>query len=142
MKLLFSEQNSDYGRYQYSYAIWAVPEPGEAPARIFAYQNPEAFQLLIDKLVDASIVYLSRQIETGVEAVQIFDSWAGVLPAAEFEAIRRHVGNETAMALAETVIREDQSLQIAFDEGLAVFEDKQANPESIVEMYDLYARKE
>ena len=34
MKLLFSEQNSDYGRYQYSYAVWAVPEPGETPAQI------------------------------------------------------------------------------------------------------------
>jgi uroporphyrinogen decarboxylase len=59
--------------------------PDQAPARIFAYQFPNAFQMLIDKLVEASIAYLSRQIETGVEAVQIFDSWAGVLPSAEFE---------------------------------------------------------
>jgi len=66
----------------------------------------------------------------------------GALPAAEFEAIRRHVGNETSMTLAGTVIREDQSLQVAFDEGLAVFEYKLANPKSIVEMYDLYSRKE
>lgn len=35
MKLLFSEQNSDYDHYQFPYAIWAVPEPGEAPADIF-----------------------------------------------------------------------------------------------------------
>ena len=35
MKLLFSEQNSDYEHYQFPYAIWAVPEPGEAPADIF-----------------------------------------------------------------------------------------------------------
>ena len=35
MKLLFSEQNSDYEHYQFPYAIWAVPEPGETPSDIF-----------------------------------------------------------------------------------------------------------
>ena len=35
MKLLFSEQTSDYGHYQFPYAIWAVPESGEAPSDIF-----------------------------------------------------------------------------------------------------------
>ena len=35
MKLLFSEQNSDYENYQFPYAIWAVPEEGETPADIF-----------------------------------------------------------------------------------------------------------
>ena len=35
MKLLFSEQNSDYEHYQFPYAIWAVPEAGETPADIF-----------------------------------------------------------------------------------------------------------
>ena len=35
MKLLFSEQNSDYEHYQFPYAVWAVPEAGETPADIF-----------------------------------------------------------------------------------------------------------
>jgi arginyl-tRNA--protein-N-Asp/Glu arginylyltransferase len=35
VKLLFSEQNSDYEHYQFPYAIWAVPEDGETPADIF-----------------------------------------------------------------------------------------------------------
>lgn len=35
MKLLFSESEADYGRYQYPYVVWAVPEPGEEPADIF-----------------------------------------------------------------------------------------------------------
>jgi len=35
MKLLFSEQSSDYNHYQFPYAIWAVPEAGEAPSEIF-----------------------------------------------------------------------------------------------------------
>ena len=36
MKLLFSEQNSDYEHYQFPYAIWALPEANETPADIFA----------------------------------------------------------------------------------------------------------
>jgi arginyl-tRNA--protein-N-Asp/Glu arginylyltransferase len=35
MKLLFSEQNSDYDNYQFPYAIWALPENGETPADLF-----------------------------------------------------------------------------------------------------------
>ena len=67
-----------------SYMIAGRGTPDQAPARLFAYRNPAAFQLLIDKLVGASIAYLSEQIRVGVEAVQIFNSWAGVLPTSEF----------------------------------------------------------
>jgi uroporphyrinogen decarboxylase len=56
----------------------------QAPARLLAYHNPGLFQELIDRLVLGSIDYLSRQIEAGVDIVQIFDSWAGVLPEEEF----------------------------------------------------------
>ena len=59
--------------------------PDQAPARLFAYRHPNLFAALIDRLVDASAEYLVRQIAAGAEAVQIFDSWAGVLPPAEFE---------------------------------------------------------
>jgi uroporphyrinogen decarboxylase len=67
-----------------SYMIAGHGTPDQAPARLFAYRHPEAFQQLIDLLAEASTAYLLRQIEAGVEVVQIFDSWAGVLPAAEF----------------------------------------------------------
>lgn len=43
------------------------------------YQQPEAFQLLIDKLVESITGYLNAQIEAGAQAVQIFDSWGGAL---------------------------------------------------------------
>ncbi len=56
----------------------------QAPARLFAYRFPEAFTKLIDILVDASVEYLIRQFAAGVDAVQIFDTWAGILPAGEF----------------------------------------------------------
>jgi uroporphyrinogen decarboxylase len=67
------------------YMIAGKSTPDQAPARLFAYRHRNLFQSLIDRLVQASIDYLACQIEAGVEAVQIFDSWAGVLPFAEFE---------------------------------------------------------
>jgi uroporphyrinogen decarboxylase len=57
----------------------------QVPARLFAYRHPEAFARLIDVLVEASAAYLVRQFKAGVDAVQIFDTWAGVLPPDEFE---------------------------------------------------------
>lgn len=68
-----------------SYMIAGRGTPDQTPARLFAYQQPELFQRLIDRLVQASIDYLGRQVEAGVEAVQIFDTWAGVLPPGEWE---------------------------------------------------------
>jgi uroporphyrinogen decarboxylase len=56
----------------------------QAPARTFAYRDPQSFGRLIDILVEASISYLAGQLEAGVDAVQIFDTWAGVLPPDEF----------------------------------------------------------
>jgi uroporphyrinogen decarboxylase len=56
----------------------------QEPARMFAYGDCEGFKMLIDKLVDASASYLVRQLQAGADAVQIFDTWAGVLPADEF----------------------------------------------------------
>ena len=52
--------------------------------RRFAYANPVDFQTLIDAIVAITIEYLSGQIEAGVEAVQLFDSWAGSLSPQEF----------------------------------------------------------
>lgn len=51
----------------------------------FAREKEEAFALLIEKISDATIRYLSRQTLNGANALQLFDSWAGLLTAAEFE---------------------------------------------------------
>ena len=68
-----------------SYMIAGRGTPDQAPARLFAYRQPELFARLIDRLVEASAEYLCRQFAAGADAAQIFDSWAGVLPPAEFE---------------------------------------------------------
>jgi len=52
--------------------------------RKWAYDAPDEFGVLIDILVDATADHLIRQIESGVEVVQLFDSWAGVLPPSQF----------------------------------------------------------
>jgi uroporphyrinogen decarboxylase len=57
----------------------------QAPARLFAYRHPAALAHLIDVLVEVSAGYLARQFDAGVDAVQIFDTWAGILPPDEFE---------------------------------------------------------
>lgn len=46
----------------------------------WAMSDPDGFQSLIDLLTRATVEYLDRQIEAGAEAVQLFDSWAGILP--------------------------------------------------------------
>ncbi len=56
-----------------------------ATVRRLAYHEPALFQRLIDLLVDATSAYLEGQIRAGAEAIQLFDSWAGVLPEAEFQ---------------------------------------------------------
>jgi uroporphyrinogen decarboxylase len=67
-----------------SYMIAGRGTPDQEPARLFAYGDPAGFAVLIDKLVAASASYLIRQLQAGVDAVQIFDTWAGILPAEEF----------------------------------------------------------
>ena len=68
-----------------TYMVAGRGTPDQAPAKELAKREPEAFQGLIGKLVDASANYLAAQLKAGVEVVQIFDTWAGGLPADDFE---------------------------------------------------------
>src|ERR1700742_1988873 len=68
-----------------TYMVAGHGTPDQAPARMFAYGDPDSFQKLIDTLTQASIASLVGQLEAGADCVQIFDTWAGVLPQAEFE---------------------------------------------------------
>jgi len=53
-------------------------------ARRFAFADPLRFDRLIDRLVEATILYLDAQVEAGAEAIQLFDSWSGLLPETAF----------------------------------------------------------
>ncbi len=54
-------------------------------AKAFMYDYPEDFKNLLNKLADSLIDYLSFQIESGADAVQIFDSWAGHLSPDDYK---------------------------------------------------------
>jgi uroporphyrinogen decarboxylase len=68
-----------------TYMVAGCGTTDQAPARLFAYRDPEGFGKLIDVLAQASIDYISEQFRAGVDAVQLFDTWAGVLGPAEFD---------------------------------------------------------
>jgi uroporphyrinogen decarboxylase len=68
-----------------TYMVAGQGTPDQAPARMMAYRHPEAFAEIIDVLVENSIHYLVGQLKAGADALQIFDTWAGVLPPREFE---------------------------------------------------------
>ncbi len=67
-----------------TYMIAGRGTPDQAPARLFAMQHPEAFMTLLNLLSEISADYLIAQIDAGADAVQIFDSWAGVLGERDF----------------------------------------------------------
>lgn len=67
-----------------TYMIAGEGTADQMPARLAAYQRPDVFAKVIDILVGASVDYLIRQLQAGADAVQIFDTWAGVLPPEQF----------------------------------------------------------
>ena len=67
-----------------TYMVAGQGTSDQAPARMLAYRHPEAFEQIIDVLVENSIQYLLGQLQAGADVLQIFDTWAGVLPPREF----------------------------------------------------------
>ncbi|MCY0092816.1 uroporphyrinogen decarboxylase [Hoeflea ulvae] len=67
-----------------TYMIAGRGTPDQAPARLFAMQHPDEFMTLLNLLSEISADYLIAQIDAGADAVQIFDSWAGVLGERDF----------------------------------------------------------
>ncbi|WP_405405437.1 uroporphyrinogen decarboxylase [Paracoccus sp. Ld10] len=57
----------------------------QGPAHLLKDQDRATFAALIDLITDATIHYLSRQIEAGAEVVKLFDSWAGSLHGQDFD---------------------------------------------------------
>lgn len=68
-----------------TYMVAGQGSKDQAATRRMALGDSVAFAAIIDAIVDVTVTYLSGQIEQGVEAVQLFDSWAGSLSPAQFE---------------------------------------------------------
>lgn len=67
-----------------TYMIAGRGTPDQGPAHALKSENKALFEAIIDRLVDATIVYLSAQIDAGAEVVKLFDSWAGSLRDSDF----------------------------------------------------------
>ena len=89
-----------------------------ANAKGWALGDPDGFQALIDLLVDSTTAYLLRQIEAGAEALQLFDTWAGVLPRHAFERFSATPIREIARRVKE--VHPDIPI-IAFPRGAALY---------------------
>ena len=61
------------------YAIEGAGSRHYEKAKSFMYHDPGAWNALLERLVDSTVVYLNAQIQAGTQAVQLFDSWVGNL---------------------------------------------------------------
>jgi uroporphyrinogen decarboxylase len=68
-----------------TYMVAGQGSRDQGETRRFAYRDAQAFGEIVAAIVALTVDYLSGQIEAGVEAVQLFDSWAGSLSPAQFE---------------------------------------------------------
>jgi uroporphyrinogen decarboxylase len=68
-----------------TYMVAGQGSKDQGAARTMAYRDPVAFGAIIDAIIAATVDYLSGQIAAGVDAVQLFESWAGSLSPAQFE---------------------------------------------------------
>ncbi len=83
-------------------------------ARMLAYADPTAFTRLIDRIVDATIIYLVGQIDAGAQVIKLFDSWSGALAADEF---RRWSIEPTSRIVAAVKVRHPEVPIIGFPRG-------------------------
>jgi uroporphyrinogen decarboxylase len=69
-----------------TYMIAGRGTPDQGPAHALKTAEPALFGRLIDLLTEATVDYLSAQIDAGAEVVKLFDSWAGSLKGDDFDA--------------------------------------------------------
>jgi len=86
----------------------------QAETRRFAYRDPKAFGEIITAIADLTVEYLSDQIEAGVDAVQLFDSWSGSLSPQQFE---HWVIAPTERIISKLKARHPQAVVIGFPKG-------------------------
>jgi len=94
------------------------------------YREPKTLNALLDKLTESSVGYLNAQIEAGAQAVQIFDTWAGLLTVAEYNewVLPRH------QEIAERVNRAEAPLILYINNGAHLLD---ASVESGVDVLSL-----
>ncbi|MCY4543198.1 MAG: uroporphyrinogen decarboxylase [Rhodobacteraceae bacterium] len=97
-----------------TYMIAGRGVPGQHPAKAFMAEQRGAFELLMNRLADATIHYLNRQIEAGAEVVMLFDSWAGSLGG---DAFKTYVETQTREIVSALKQRNPDTPVIVFPRG-------------------------
>lgn len=72
-------------------------------AKGFCFSQPEAAHALLQKITDTTILYLKEKVKAGVDAVQIFDSWGGMLSPVDYQEFSWKYINQIVEALADEV---------------------------------------
>lgn len=106
----------------FTYMVEGSGSKNFGKVKSFMYNNPKESHLLLEMLANVIADYLSAKIESGVDAVQIFDTWGGILSPADF--------NEFSLPYIEKIVtglkRKDEPV-ILFAKGVHHSLDKMAN---------------
>lgn len=95
----------------FCYAVEGKGSKSFDKAKGFCFSNPVAAHQLLQKITDTTILYLKEKVKHGVNAVQIFDSWGGMLSPADYTEFSWQYINQIVEALA------DETKVIVFGKG-------------------------
>ncbi|THF49518.1 uroporphyrinogen decarboxylase [Flavobacterium supellecticarium] len=84
----------------FCYAVEGKGSKSFDTAKGFCFSQPEAAHALLQKITDTTIAYLIEKVKTGVNAVQIFDSWGGMLSPVDYQEFSWRYINQIVEALA------------------------------------------
>ncbi len=84
-----------------TYMVAGRGTPDQGPAHRLMAEDRATFDALIDRITEATIAYLSAQIEAGAETVKLFDSWAGSLEGEDFDRYALAPARRIISALGE-----------------------------------------
>ncbi|WP_177761304.1 uroporphyrinogen decarboxylase [Flavobacterium sp. I3-2] len=85
----------------FCYAVEGQGSKSFDKAKGFCFSQPEAAHVLLQKITDTTIAYLKEKVKAGVDAVQIFDSWGGMLSPVDYQEFSWKYINQIVEALAE-----------------------------------------
>lgn len=95
----------------FCYAVEGKGSKSFDKAKGFCFSNPVAAHLLLQKITDTTILYLKEKVKHGVNAIQIFDSWGGMLSPTDYTEFSWNYINQIVEALA------DETKVIVFGKG-------------------------
>ena len=85
----------------FCYAVEGQGSKSFDKAKGFCFSQPEAAHVLLQKITDTTIAYLLEKVKAGVDAVQIFDSWGGMLSPVDYQEFSWKYINQIVEALSE-----------------------------------------